>query len=208
MIKCIIFDCDGTLVDSEYLCNLGLELTLKDYGLTESALEMMSRFRGGKLAQIVKSLEKKHNISFRSDFVSSYRDLVDVLFKEKLKVCPGVIEVLESIEQSKCVASNGPLHKMRTALSITNLSVYFGDNIYSAYDVDLWKPDPGVFLHAAKKMGFLPHECAVVEDSPVGIAAASAAGMISILYDPNLLYSSLKSTYKIQHMCELTNVIS
>jgi beta-phosphoglucomutase-like phosphatase (HAD superfamily) len=48
MIKCIIFDCDGTLVDSEYLCNLGLEIKLKEYSVSQSAEELMALYKGMK----------------------------------------------------------------------------------------------------------------------------------------------------------------
>ena len=44
MIKCLIFDCDGTLVDSEFLCNLGLEIKLREYQIEASASEMMKKF--------------------------------------------------------------------------------------------------------------------------------------------------------------------
>lgn len=60
MIKCIIFDSDGTLVDSEYLCNIGLEIKLKDYNIESSAIDMMKRLRGGKLVNIIKAIESEH----------------------------------------------------------------------------------------------------------------------------------------------------
>ena len=72
MIKCLIFDCDGTLVDSEYLCNLGLEVKLRDYGIEVSANTMIERYRGGKLADILQSIEKEYNIDLKENFVSFY----------------------------------------------------------------------------------------------------------------------------------------
>jgi len=52
----------------------------------------------------------------------------------------------------------------------------FENRIFSAYDIQRWKPDPELFLHAAREMGFAPHECAVVEDSMSGIKAAVSGG--------------------------------
>ncbi len=208
MIKCIIFDCDGTLVDSEYLCNLGLEIKLKGYGVELSAVEMMDRFRGGKLATILKTIESEHEIKLNEDFVSSYRSLVDELFEKELKACEGVNVALTEISLPKCVASSGPIEKINLALSITGLSSYFRGNIFSSYVVGSWKPDPGIFLHAAKAMGFRPDECAVVEDSPVGISAAIAAGMRPILYDPNGIHDSAFYTHIIKHMRELQSAIT
>ena len=81
-IKCVIFDCDGTLVDSEYLCNLALVQCLKDYGVEENPKKMVKRFRGIKLTQILQSLEAAHHIRFKDNFVPQYRALVDELFKK------------------------------------------------------------------------------------------------------------------------------
>jgi len=208
MIQCIIFDCDGTLVDSEFLCNLGLEIKLRDYGVEVSAREMMERFRGGKLATILDELEKEHQIKLKKDFVPSYRSLVDRLFEERLQPCVGVAEMLSEISLPKCVASSGPLNKINKALTLTGLSSHFNDNIFSSYEVGSWKPEPGIFLHAAKAMGYFPQHCAVVEDSLLGIAAAQRAEMRAILYDPTGIHSRIKGVCKIQHMSELQNAIT
>ncbi|MFT5709053.1 MAG: HAD superfamily hydrolase (TIGR01509 family) [Oceanospirillaceae bacterium] len=208
MIKCIIFDCDGTLVDSEYLCNLGLEIKLKDYGIESSAIEMMERFRGGQLASILQTIESEHRITLKDNFVSSYRALVDELFESELAPCEGVATALAELELPKCVASSGPLEKINKALSVSGLLEHFNGRIFSSYEIDSWKPDPGIFLHAAKEMGFHPNECAVVEDSPIGILAADAAGMRAILYDPNDIHDSVSCLHTIKHMRELQRAIT
>tara|TARA_R110001583_G_scaffold64345_2_gene186990 strand:- start:111 stop:737 length:627 start_codon:yes stop_codon:yes gene_type:complete len=208
MIKCIIFDCDGTLVDSEYLCNLGFELKLREYGVNVAARDIMEKHVGGKLATIMQSFESEYQIKLKADFVSSYRDLVEVLFKESLAPCEGVPEMLAEIDLPRCVASNGPIEKINMALSLSGLSDYFNGHIFSAYDVGSWKPDPGLFLNAAKVMGFKPEECAVVEDSLVGLAAAKSAGMFTVLYDPQNIHRSVQNTCKISHMNQLRNTIS
>ena len=208
MIKCVIFDCDGTLVDSEYLCNLGLELKLREIGIVESAEDMMVRFQGGKLATILESLETKHNVKFDDSFSLSYRSLVEALFEKELKPCIGVKKAIQQLDFKKCVASSGPINKIEKALSITGLLNYFNGNLFSSYEIGSWKPDPGIFLHAAKMMGFKPDECVVVEDSPVGIEAAKAAGMHAVLYDPNNKHMDLNCTAVINDMMELSDVIT
>jgi len=208
MIKCIIFDCDGTLVDSEYLCNLGLEIKLKEYGVVASAKEMMDQFRGGKLATILQTIELEHQIKLKADFIASYRLLVDELFEKDLKPCKGVSEVLAELKLPKCVASSGPLEKINKALSITGLLDHFNGNIFSSYEVNSWKPDPGIFFHVAEEMGFQPNECAVVEDSLMGISAAKSAGMRPILYDPNGTHDPTSWLHIIRHMRELQSAIT
>ncbi|ROS05531.1 HAD superfamily hydrolase (TIGR01509 family) [Sinobacterium caligoides] len=208
MIKCIIFDCDGTLVNSEYLCNLALEIKLKEYGVESSANEMMQRFRGGKLANILETLENDHQIKLGEDFVPLYRSLVENLFEQKLKPCEGVSEMLQEIALPKCVASSGPIEKINKALSLTGLTEHFIGNIYSSYIVGSWKPDPGIFLHAARDMGFRPDECAVVEDSPLGITAAQSAGMYPVLYDPIGTHKTIEGAHRIEHMEQLKDAIT
>ena len=209
MIKCIIFDCDGTLVDSEYLCNLALEIKLRDYGVKSSATELVERFRGVKLTAILETMELEHQITLSDDFEVGYRALVNELFLAQLTPCEGVEQALSELgDYPKCVASSGPLKKINSALNITHLSGYFNGHIFSAHEVGSWKPEPGLFLHAAEKMGVKPEQCVVVEDSEVGIIGAQAAGMVAVLYDPHGLYDRSLSKYRITHMKELNRVIS
>jgi HAD superfamily hydrolase (TIGR01509 family) len=192
LVECIIFDCDGTLVDSEHLCNLALEQLLTEFGIVETVEALLSRYRGHKLANILKDVEDRHRVSLNSRFVPRYRDLVAQLFLDKLEPIEGVIDALESIQLPKCVASSGPMEKIRQALQVTNLANYFRDNIFSSYDIQSWKPEPDLFLWAANAMGVASSKCAVIEDSLVGIEAAKRAGMIPFLYSP-----SQQSTYNV-----------
>ncbi len=208
MIKCLIFDCDGTLVDSEYLCNLGLEIKLRDYGIESSANTMMEKYRGGKLADILQSIEKEHNISLKENFISEYRKLVHELFEKELTPCKGVPEFLNQNTLPVCVASSGPADKINKALEITDLKKYFGNNIFSSYEINSWKPDPDIFLYAAEKMGVFPKECLVIEDSTKGLESGLAAGMKTILFDPMALYPHVDDSQRIDKMDELNNIIA
>lgn len=208
MIKCLIFDCDGTLVDSEYLCNLGLEVKLRDYGIEVSANTMIERYRGGKLADILQSIEKEYNIDLKENFVSEYRELVDELFEKGLNPFEGVSEFLNQNTLPVCVASSGPIRKINKALEITDLKKYFYNNIYSSYEINSWKPDPEIFIHAAQKMGIDPSACLVIEDSMKGIESGLAAGMRTILFDPMNLYHNAGEVQRIDKMNKLNDIIS
>ncbi len=192
-IGCVIFDCDGTLVDSEYLCNLGLEIKLRELGVSESASEMMDRYRGNKLSTILEDLQLRNSIELPENFVKEYRHLVTQLFERELKPTAGVELALEQISLPMCVASSGPIEKILQALRLTGLEKFFGKNIYSSYVINSWKPSPGLFLAAAEGMGVSPAACIVIEDSLLGIEAAEKGGMKSLLYDPlNIHFETFK----------------
>ncbi|WP_254869334.1 HAD hydrolase-like protein [Vibrio diazotrophicus] len=152
-MKLVIFDCDGTLVDSELLCNLALEQQLAQIGVKSTAKELLGQYRGAKLAVILSSLESDFSISLPASFEQEYRDKVNALFEQHLTPNIGVKEVLESLSIPYCIASSAPRNKIEKALKVTGLDKYFEHNIYSSYEVGSWKPEPDLFLHAAKKWG-------------------------------------------------------
>jgi len=183
MNACLLFDCDGTLVDSERLCNIGLVRMFQHLGVVLDADELVIRFRGWKLANMLQSLQHEHALVLVEDFVPVYRDIVSQLFEAELKPVEGIVHALKNLPQPKAVVSSGPPHKIRQALKICGLSDFFGDNIYSSYDVGIWKPDPGIYLHAAAGMGFEAGQCVVIDDGPVGVEAGHLAGMATYFYN-------------------------
>ena len=97
----------------------------------------------------------------------------------------GALELLDALDEAgthkRCVASNGPMNKMQASLTSAGLIDRFHHEgearIYSAYDVGVWKPEPGLVLHAAERMGAKPSEAIVIEDSVSGVEAALRADM-------------------------------
>jgi beta-phosphoglucomutase-like phosphatase (HAD superfamily) len=67
-----------------------------------------------------------------------------------------VKKLIEKLETSFCVASNGPLNKMQLNLKIVGLDTFFRENMFSAYQIHKFKPDPALFVHAAATLGFKP----------------------------------------------------
>jgi HAD superfamily hydrolase (TIGR01509 family) len=175
MSHCLIFDMDGTLVDSEPLSQQAFLELLPD--LAAHVPETGLRYRGQSMAWILKDIEAQLKRRLPDDFEATYRTRVAQLFETDLRRMPGAADLLGALDIPFCLASNAPPRKIRDALRLTQLDSFFGDRIYSAYEVGCWKPDPGLFLHAAKSMGFAAESCTVVEDSSTGIAAALAAGM-------------------------------
>ncbi|WP_068001405.1 HAD-IA family hydrolase [Pseudovibrio axinellae] len=175
METCLIFDLDGTLVDSEPLCSQAFLDLLPEINVP--LYELMRRFRGRKLSAILEDLECILGRSLPEGFEKTYRAQVELLFNAELEAFPGVHEALSDIPMRMCVASSGPRAKIEAALEKTNLSQFFGSRIFSSYEVGSWKPEPGLFLYAAKALQFAPERCIVVEDSDVGVRAAKSAGM-------------------------------
>lgn len=173
-MTCILFDLDGTLVDSEPLCNQAFLDLLPDLPLTPD--RMILRFRGRKLAAILAEIETLLGRKLPGGFESRYRAWVDALFSQSLEAFPGVHQALAGLHHLFCIASSGPPAKIRSALAKTGLENPFQNRLFSSYDIGSWKPDPGLFLNAAKAMGASPADCIVVEDSAAGLKAARAAG--------------------------------
>jgi HAD superfamily hydrolase (TIGR01509 family) len=97
-----------------------------------------------------------------------------------LRPTPHVAQALAWVRGRKCVASSSSLDRIRATLDATGLTKFFDPYLFSASQVGHGKPAPDLFLHVAKRMSVVPRDCIVVEDSPVGVSAAVAAGMRAI----------------------------
>jgi len=173
----IIFDSDGVLVDSEIIALTVLARTASEEGAAIGVDEAIRCFRGRKMADCVRDIERRLGRSVRETFVTDLRRATALAFDTELKPVEGIHAALAEIAVPVCVASNGPMSKLTHTLGLTKLLDHFEGRIFSAYEVGSWKPDPGLFLHAARTLGVHPSRCVVVEDSLPGIHAAKAAGM-------------------------------
>lgn len=182
--EAIIFDSDGTLIDSETLGNQVIVDCVAELGLVLSLEEAVAAFRGRKMADTLGLIEQRLGRALPEDFLPELRERMALAFEESLQPMPGVPALLDALRVPYCVASNGPHEKMQVSLRATGLLPYFGERVYSAYEVGSWKPEPGLFLYAARSMGVAPERCAVVEDSILGVQAGMAAGMRVFGYAP------------------------
>ncbi|WP_114009951.1 HAD-IA family hydrolase [Cohaesibacter intestini] len=182
-IECLIFDLDGTLVDSEVLCQQAHCDVVPD--LDWDAAYLINHYRGIKLVDIVRAIEDRIGQSLGADYETRYRARVAELFDSQLQAFPDVTETVKALDLPRCIASSGPLKKMRHSLGLTGLLPLFEPHLFSSYAIDSWKPEPDLFLHAAETMGVAPEACLVIEDSGPGIEAAKAAGMQYLLHCPD-----------------------
>jgi len=173
--KCIIFDCDGTLVDSEEVTNEIIAEMAGELGVKMTGEEATATFGGKTLDSVLYKMRELSGKEIPDDWLPRLIKKVSESWKTELNPVNGVRELLENLNISICVASNGePIH-VNQSLEMTGLRCFFDGNIFCASDVGVPKPAPDLFLYAAKKMGFKPEQCIVIEDSISGVMAANRA---------------------------------
>lgn len=174
----IIYDCDGTLIDTE---TIYAEINLKAYhaiGLTHWTMDAyVDAMVGIPVAAGRKILEKDFGGPLPAAFEENIEREVRKRFLDELTSLPGVREAVNQVEGPRCVASSTSLMPLKRNLSTAGLIDLFDPHVFSASQVSRGKPHPDVFLFAAEMMGVKPERCLVIEDSVPGVIAARAAGM-------------------------------
>jgi HAD superfamily hydrolase (TIGR01509 family) len=173
----VIFDNDGVLVDSEWLANGVLAGLLTEYGLPCTREDCIRDYMGSTMGRVRAMAEARLGRALPRDLEDRYHEQLFVAFRTELTAIPGVHEVVTALTIPTCVASSGTRERIRLALTKTGLYPLFDGRMFSAQDVARGKPDPDLFLHAARAMGVAPGRCAVIEDSPLGVEAANRAAM-------------------------------
>lgn len=201
--KLVIFDCDGVLVDSEAITTDTIVEAMAWYGLTWNAELVLARHRGGNLLNVRADAEAQLGSALPDDFVERFRHRLYERLRADIQPIPGIAAALDAIAHPICVASNGPRGKMEATLGTTGLLPRFEGRIFSAYDIDSFKPDPGLFLHAAREMDTAPEHCVVVEDSDSGIRAAVAAGMRVLAYTGHGVELEAEGAERLDDMAQL-----
>lgn len=185
-IEAVIFDCDGTLVDSEVISLKVLVELVELQGLSIPHQQAVHDWSGCDLQEVIQEIESELGHPLPANFLETFRQRQLAQLADRVKPIAGASELLQDMRLPFCVASNAPQNKIRLCLKTTGLSDFIeSDRIFSAYDIQAWKPRPDLFLHAAKQLGRPPQACAVVEDSGVGLDAGLSAGMTVFGFDPH-----------------------
>ncbi|OXA90446.1 HAD family hydrolase [Flavobacterium hercynium] len=175
-VKCIIFDCDGVLVDTEKIGNGILLSMAAEHGFEMDIEDAYRYFNGRSLKECFSHIENIIGGKLPDNFESEYREKSFTAFKTQVKPMEGVFSFIDNLKIPYCVASSGPVEKIRLNLEVAGLLDKFENKIYSSYEINSWKPDPEIFLHAAKQMGFDVQDCVVIEDSKAGVKAGIQGG--------------------------------
>jgi len=182
----IIFDCDGVLIDSEPLASRTLAEALQAAGIAITPEESHRVFTGKSEPDIRRLCAEHYGLENVDAVFAGWHDVLYAAFERELQPMPGMFEIVSRLQTAKCVASNSRLARLRASLGRTPLWDLFTPHVYSAEMVARPKPAPDLLLHCAISLGISPHDCAMIDDSPHGIASAQAAGMLAIGFvDPN-----------------------
>ena len=207
MIKGVIFDLDGVLVSTDEMHYQAWKRLAQELHITGFTREDNRRQRGvSRMASLEIVLEKadrtyseEEKIELAERKNGYYLELLEEM--DESSVLENVKDVLEKLKNGGLLLAVGSASKNAPViLEKTGLMPYF-DKISCGLDTTKSKPDPEVFLVAAKKLGLPPEECLVVEDSAAGIEAAAAGGMKSLGVGP--FYQSLHADYEAPALCKV-----
>ncbi len=176
----VIFDCDGVLVDSEPLSNalLHADLTSRGLELTPAVIDRL--FTGGTIKGVSEKA-REMGADIPDGWVDAFYEKLYARLAEGTPPIPGIEAVLDRLDTAGigyAVGSNGSERKMQITLGQhPALLERLQERLYSAHTYGVAKPEPDLFLRAARDAGVAPGACAVVDDSPSGCKAGVRAGM-------------------------------
>ena len=187
MIKAIIFDMDGVIIDSEPLWKKAIINVMKNYGF-DFTIEMCNRTKGMRVDEVIKYWKIELEADFDCNLLSKeiVEEIISLIRKEG-KPIEGLEELLKEGKKRNmkiALASSSPSIIIDVVLEKLEILNYF-DVIQSAEKEEYGKPHPAVFITTAKKLGVNPTHCLVIEDSINGVIAGKAAKMKVIAMPEN-----------------------
>ncbi len=181
MIKHILFDCDGVLIDTEIVAAEVVTNWLNSEGVRIDTEEFIRDYTGKRFSDIINILKGKGSLSSDLD-LSLVIPKLDNEIRDNQRPIEGVWTMLDSLNTARSVVSNSDRDYVELALEKLEISHHFEGRIYSAEMVAKGKPDPGVYLLALEELSLSTEEVLVVEDSVAGVTASKAAGLRTIGY--------------------------
>ncbi|MFA6524826.1 MAG: HAD family phosphatase [Patescibacteria group bacterium] len=183
MIEAVIFDMDGVISDTQKLHAKIESEILNRFGIPITPDEITEKYAGVKTTEFISELLNRNGSKFDlAELMKEKWDMMEKLSKSRVDEIPGAISLIKMLDKAKtklAVASASNTNYALSVLDKLGIRNYFGA-VVTGEMVLKGKPDPQIFLLAAKKIDAEPGECVVIEDGRSGIQAANAAGMKSI----------------------------
>lgn len=187
MFKAVIFDCDGVLVDSEPETFRMLAEDLAEAGLALTPAELEPLFLGGTIPGVFREA-RQLGAALPENWVKTFYDRLYARLARGVPLIEGIPQVLDALDAAGvpyAVGSNGTTEKMLTTLGQhPGVMRRLKGRLFSGQELNMPKPDPGLYRHVAQFLGVDAVDCAVIEDSPTGARAARLAGMRCFAYAP------------------------
>ena len=181
MIKAVIFDCDGVLVESEVIAHEVELAVLGDIGLHYDAHDFAIRFMGMSDKAFWAALEADGQERLGRSIIDEIRPPMRARYEkaidERLTEVDGALKAIQALRLPKAVGSSSTERGLERKLKKVGHWDHFAPHVYSAEHVINAKPAPDLFLHAAKALDVKPQDCLVIEDTVNGVTAGCAAGM-------------------------------
>ncbi|WP_366655893.1 HAD family phosphatase [Fodinicurvata sp. EGI_FJ10296] len=173
-----IFDCDGVLVDSEWLANMVVGRELGALGVATDEVDLAQRFTGRTTPEMVATLADEAGVTLPPGFVIAVEDAIDLALRSEVTEIEGAAAFLSRMTGARGIASNSGADRVRASLDKAGLAGYFDPaTIFAAERVSRPKPAPDIYNLAFESLGGRRDDTVVVEDSVAGVTAAHQAGL-------------------------------
>ena len=177
MIKNIIFDFDGVVVDSEVLASKAFSEYFSKFDKSIKE-EQFYKYAGKKTVEVIDLLSSKYKIENKEKFTNEIFDIVSEVYSKDLKLVNGAKDFISKSERNHFIGSNSNKDRILDGLKLVDLDEFFlSDQVYSFDMVKRPKPDPDIYLKVVNDNSLNIEETIIIEDSGVGVKAATAAGV-------------------------------
>jgi len=204
----VLFDLDGTLIDSEPLGMRGLDMFLARYGHTLPAdfgQRVIGRRAHDNAVMMLEHFSLPHTVE---ELMAEQRTLINDLIEREVEALPGAAAILAALRERgvrTAVATSSSRPYLTMILAKFGWAEFFDASV-TGEEVAHGKPAPDIFLRAAELVDVPPARCLVVEDAPHGVAAGLAAGA-TVLAIPNSVTGSLTFPDGARHIKALAAIL-